>query len=352
MLSRKIDIRIHDTNISLWQDDARDATFRADVYGRMKRFLRKRGWSVIEDPIVAKQHACLRHDHRICAKGDLRATLEFCGRTVEFKVWTETWTQINRHGHRYDFDKRAKLRFLDRIRLDIEFKKLVEWASRHWAVTLNDRNRGAKASIDDLTALDYIERQWLASGHCDKTLGRTVPSSNRDRTSADGQIIENGQQVWFRDRKGRVRRGTAFFALNSNFYIVTGRHCVEHASSGEILAAPPINMRAKDNVHARRSRLEGELAKAIHMMQFARAATLRNICFGDAELFLIHSNYHHAFYRANFRGYTESRTEAGKYTHEEATRETARVPDRLEARTLDNQHIDLGATKKAHALAA
>jgi len=345
--SRKIELRIHDASLALWQDHADDPTFREAVYRGAIRLLRSRGWSVAEDRKTARNYPALRHDTHFCAKGRLRADLQISGRVVKLDVWTETWVKTNSNGHRYDFDKRQKMQFLDRLRVDLEFAKLAAWASARWTVAVVDLNKVERPAIGGMTALAYIEQQWRKSGHCDRALGRTVPSCDRNRTSFDGELIDNGQRVWFRDAKGRLLRGFAYFSLNDRFTIVTSRYAVAGAGAREIHTRLPANPRARDNRRLREKRLECELARAVGLMDFARAETLRRIRFGDAELFLIFHRNHGAYYGPRYGGYTVDRVSAGKYTRDEALAEVARVPHLLEAHTLAGSRLAPHSTTKA-----
>ena len=339
--ARKLDIRIHDAQLSLWQDDAQDPTFRRDVFDGLTRLLGQRGWTIGRDERVHKHYRCISKDHRIARKGELIAALRVAGRSVELEVWAETWVKSNSNGHRYDFDKRKRMGFLTRLRLDLEFSGVVAWASTIATTSVTDANKDQRGPHrDGLTALQWIERDYADSWHKDKTLGRPVPLSERDARSADGGTIKQGATVWFTDRKGRICRGAAFFRLNNIWSIVTSQWGLEHRSSHEIYCEMPDDLRRRRNERERRRRLEGELARAVADMDFERAIVLRGILFGRQDVFLIWSSKNDAFYGPNCAGYTTDRIHAGRYTRQEAAREVGRVPHLMSAVDATGRHLD------------
>ncbi|WP_101484416.1 UvrB/UvrC motif-containing protein [Janthinobacterium sp. 61] len=130
--------------------------------------------------------------------------------------------------------------------------------------------------------------------------------------------MENGSKVYAIDRSGRVICGTAFYDLNGNWQIVTGRYAMTSVWHTAIWARCPGDPRVKRNARDRRLRLEGELAKAIKAMNFERAAVLRDILFpGNPPLFAIWHTESNVYHRAGCRGYTSDLSQAGKFTADE-----------------------------------
>ncbi|MOA37309.1 hypothetical protein D3C78_1588880 [compost metagenome] len=122
--------------------------------------------------------------------------------------------------------------------------------------------------------------------------------------------------VYAQDYTGRIVTGNAYYCLNGNWTIVTGRygkiHSVWHK---QIWVNSPGDLRRKRNECARRKRLEGELAKAVAAMDFRRAETLRRILWPAQEpLFMVWHEGHGAYHCANFCGYTSDSIKAGKFT--------------------------------------
>jgi hypothetical protein len=334
-----LDVNIHDTSIGIWQDDARDPTFQSDIYGGLIRLLRDRGWRIREDPEIRRRYPSLSETHRLAARGTLRASIEVSGRVVNITFWGTTWPIANRNGRRFDFDKRRRLTFLDRLRVDLETAKILAWLGGRAPLTTKNRNDGSIGlGRGKVTAEAWIARQYAECWHTDKALGRPVCQSCNAR-SADRNTVEHGATVWFIDRKGRIGKGVAHYRLNSQWMIAVNRHDVRHVSAHEIFVEQPPELRRKRNERARRSRLEGELAKAIRAMDFLRADRLKRILFGAETSYGIWNREKGAFYRANHSGYTTDSISAGRYTWAEATREVARVPHLLSLVMPDGRHL-------------
>ncbi|WP_158810279.1 hypothetical protein [Beijerinckia sp. L45] len=342
-------LNIHDTHLGIWQDDANDPLFEQVIFAGLIRHLRRRGWTVGPDADIVKNYPILRRYRRFCRKGELLATLEVNGRSIQFEVWSENWIQKNRNGHRHDFDKREKMPFLTRLRVDLEFGKIETWLQKHGPFETTNRNLQRRGPhFGGLTALQYIEREYATSIHKDKTSGRPVCDyAYKNGTSADGDRIEQGATVWFADKTGRINRGTAYFGINCMWRVVAGRWRLESFSASQIFTRQPEDLRRKRNEQRRRGKLEALPASAVGAMEFERAAKLRDILFGRADIFLIWHREHGAYYRSNHSGYTTDRISAGRYTRDEAASEVCRVPHLLSAMTLGGKRIEAADFAKA-----
>lgn len=318
-------VHIHDTSLSIWQDNARDPSFQSDVYAPLIKALRRRGWAVGADPAVAKHYRSLSPYHRLAARGNLRASVRISGRVVEIEYWAETWPIDNRNGHRYDFRKLRRLDYLDRLRVQLEMRRISDWLKTIAPVTVKtDEPAG-------LTALERISRRYADCWHTDKALGRPVCQYASNGTSKDGERIDHGATIWFIDLKGRIGRGTAFYNINNMWWVVSGPYTLLNLARHEIFCRPPSSLRIKQNARQRRARLEGELAGAIRRMDFRRAELLKSLLFGAEPVFMIWARDHSAYYRSNYCGYTTDTIAAGRYTRAEAEAEVRRAPHELEA---------------------
>lgn len=326
-----LDVNIYDAGIGIWQDDARDPTFRVDVFGPLIRTLRDRGWKIGVDPHIKRRYRRLSSTHRLAARGTLRASIEVSGRVVKIEWWATTWPIDNRNGRRHDFNKLDRMTYLDRLRLTLERRRIVDWLRTIAPVTVKERNP------PNLSPVERIARDYAESWHSDKTLGRPVCACPSNAKALDGQI-EHGATVWFIDRKGRIGRGTAYYNINNMWWVVAGSE-LRNLHGGEIFIRCPDDLRTKRNERNRRARLEADLAAATRRMDFSRAELLRRILFGDAPVFLIWARDHGAYYRPNYSGYTTDTISAGKYTRAEAEREVRRVPHELEAHGPDGERI-------------
>lgn len=315
-------IRIHDAHLGIWQENPQDPTFRSDVYEGLLRLMKRRGWKFSADPYVLRHFRSLSQNQRLGELGTLRCAIQISGRAVEVDYWSETALQSNLNGRRYDYDRMRRMHHLDRLRVELEYRRATAWLE---AIAPVEVSRSADR---DMPALDAIAKSYADSWHKDKVLGRPVCEYDHNRTAADGDLLEHGQTVWFPDSKGRIVRGTAYYNINNMWWVVAGGSLYKEASRS-LYGRPPAELRVKRNARARRARLEDELALATRRMQFLRAETLKHILFGEDAAFMIWARDHNAYYRAQYSGYTTDVISAGKYTRAEAEAECRRVPHEL-----------------------
>lgn len=320
---RPIEVRLHDASVNIWQDDPNDPSFRTDVFAPLLRGFSRRGWKVRADPGVLKRHRILSPSHRVAARGDMRATIEIMGRSITVQFWAETWPIENTNGRKYDFNKLKRMVYLDRLRVRLETQRILTWLRTLAPITVKE------SDVAQLTPLQRIERDYAESWHTDKALRRPCWRDDRNRRSRDGGLIEQGSTVWFTSRSGRMCRGTAYYKLNSMWWVVAGGELV-NLSCGEIFCQPPADLRTKRN-DRRRARLEAELSAAVRRMDFKRAEALKAILFGAETTYMIWARDQSAYYRPAYAGYTTDTIAAGRYTRPEAEREVRRVPHELEA---------------------
>jgi hypothetical protein len=338
--ARKLDVRLHDTRVGIWQENPNDPTFKTEIFDGVIRLLRSRGWIVTRDPKTHKHYRSISKYHRLARKGNLRASLEVHGRSIEFECWAETWQKVNSNGHRFDFDKRQRFDYIDRLRLELEERAVIAWLAGRAEVKVS-RSRPFP-STGAITALAFIEAGYAESWHKDKVLGRPKCNQDYDRKSADGQLLEHGATVWTTDRKGRIVRGVAYYNLGQMWWVVTGPHVLDNRSSTEIYAQHPADLRRKRNECERHNRLERELARAVSTHDYRRVDLLKRIIFGDEPIYRIWSRKNGSFYASQYCGYTSDENRAGRYTRAEAEREVRRVPHHLHAIGPDGRREDFG----------
>ncbi|BAU91214.1 hypothetical protein MPPM_2609 [Methylorubrum populi] len=340
-VSRKLDINLHDTSVGIWQDDPNDPTFRSEIFEPLTAWMRRRGWRVTADPEVLKRHRCISKGYRVAERGDLRARGECHGRSIEVTFWSERAVQENRNGRRYDFDKRDRAPYLDRLRMDLEARRILAWLGARAELTIRERRTPrCGAGAGELPAAAWIEQNARASGHYAPELGRArYTNGDRCRATKDGGLLEHGSVAWFIDRKGRVLRGRAFYSLNDRWAIQVGRFGVTFASAFEMFTAPPPELRRKRNEEARRKQLEREIGRAVRGEDFERAALLKRIAFGSEPVYRIWSRKNDCYYGPQYCGYTADMTFAGRYTREEAEAEVLRVPHILSLVTPAGKHL-------------
>lgn len=325
-------IRIHDSSIGIWQEDARDASFRTDIYAVLIRAMRSRDWSIRRDPRIWHHYRSISADRRMGARGTLCCSIEITGRVVKVEFWSVTAPQDNRNGRRYDFDKMTRMSYLDRLRVELEFERICRWLETLAPV------KASRSAEHHLAPMQRIEKRYAESWHTDKALGHPHWNYDYNRKSSDGMLLEHGQTVWLADRKGRIIRGRAYYNINNMWWVIAGGKLLNKGCHA-VYASPPADLRTKQNERERRTRLEQQLSVAVARMDFRRAEILKGLLFGGEPAFLIWARDHHAFYRSQYAGYTTDRINAGKYTKAEAEAECRRVPHELEMVCPDGRHI-------------
>lgn len=327
-----ITVNIADAHLGIWQDNPNDPSFFSEIYGVLIHDMRARGWSLREDPETRRRFNRISPSRRLGARGTLRCEIQITGRVVKVDFWSLTAPQVNPNGRRYDFDKLKRMSHIEQLRVALEFRRITTWLETLAKVTVTRRDE------IDLGPMQRIAKRYVECWHTDKTLGRPVCTSDSNRRTKSGDLLEHGQTVWLTDSKGRMIRGTAYYNINNMWWVVAGGK-LHNESSHSLFSKQPDNLRIKRNERARRSRLERELSTAIERMNFQRAQTLKGIIFGAEQTFMIWHRSHQAFYGSNYSGYTTDRINAGKYLRAEAEAECRRCPDELEMACPDGSHV-------------
>jgi len=331
-MRQPLSIIIHDSHIGIWQDDPRDDTFRSEIYGALIRQMRDRGWSIGRNDRTHRHYRCISPDQRVGARGTLLCAIEISGRVVKVEFWSTTAKQANQNGRRYDFDKMKRMAKIDRMRVELEFRRIIAWLETLAPVEIKRRDE------QDLSPMKLIEKRYAESWHSDEELGRPACNYDYNRKSADERLLEHGQTVWIPDKKGRMLRGIAYYNINNMWWIIAGG-VLFNKGCFEIFAAVPGDLRKKRNECISRKRREAEMQVAVQRMDYKRAQIMKTILFGAEQTYMIWARDHRAYYRSQYAGYSSDTAGAGRYTRAEAEAECRRVPHELEMVCPDGTHI-------------
>ncbi|AYF32319.1 hypothetical protein CUU95_18395 [Vreelandella alkaliphila] len=324
-------LHFHDASLHIWEEPECsvfgewERQFKKDVFLRMAQQLRRLGWRTEVPPEMVETYSrSFAEQHRYCRKGDLQGFLDLSGRHIEFMMWQDVANVSNPNGGRYDFDKEQRMPYLLRLEMQRTRNRLRDYLCNVFAGYEFSSNKGdgrsEKRGPGGLTAMQFVQACWESSWHF-KGDTSTYEISDYNRNSADGQLIEHGQRIYFTDRKGRMCTGTAYYNINNMWWVVSGKYSASNKASFELYANNPGSLRVKRNKRHRRKRLEGELSTAIKAMDFKRAQVLKEILFPtDEPLFLIWHKGHSAWFAPDFNGYRNNANDAGKYTRSELGR--------------------------------
>ncbi|MZK53488.1 hypothetical protein [Clostridium beijerinckii] len=188
------------------------------ILDKVLSFMGTRGFKIGSDPEIDKNYECLSKDHWYGRKKDL----EFKAHRYPTGWEIEFYQNIifeNRHGGFYDFDKFKKAPYLIRLMFIKETEyigkfiedtvKAVECHSEKYYKLAEEkikknfqRHFDNKITMDfDLSKLDGLEgdSQYRRDNRCQY--------NSKDK---DGKIIINGSIKYFRDSKGRLKRGKVY----------------------------------------------------------------------------------------------------------------------------------------------
>lgn len=242
------------------------------------------------------------------------------GASTGLEMWQDVANVKHSDGGRYDFDKEKRMPYLLQLEMERTRRRIRDYLCNVFSgYEFEDSRRLVMGpGRGQVTALEYVLHDQKNSGHYRPELGH-ARFSNDAQDSGDGLVIENGMRVYAQDYTGRIVTGNAYYCLNGNWSIVTGRygklHNVWHK---QVWVNSPGDLRCKRNESTRRKRLEQEMSKAVARMDYQRAAALRDVLFPkDQALFLIFHKEKDVYFGPGYRGYTSDTTDAGKYTRDE-----------------------------------
>jgi len=326
-------LNIYEEGISAARDaggfagsQAWERKFKRDVFTRIVQALNRLGWTVTMpaiDPHAVKHYGgnvarWSAERKRFCTKGDLKADLDISGRCISLKMFQNVNAPDRPdHDGRYQGDLEGHMPYLLRLEMERARRRIRDYLCNVF-IGYAFKESKPKLGFNGATALEYAAHARRDSCHYVPSLDRAHICNGGQDKSADGYQLENGTPVYAIKHDGRVISGVAFYSLNGNWQVVTGRYDLAYVWHNQIFVKSPGNVRMKRNADTRRKRLEAEMAKAVKAMKFERAAQLRDILFpGDEALFNVWHEGHQLYHRAGSCGYTADQSQAGKFTLDE-----------------------------------
>lgn len=326
----------NDASISVWEEGVSDARrvgglagadewerqFKKDVFSRIVQQLHRLGWQTeIPADMIERYSRSFALNYRHCRKGDLEARLEIGGRHIELKMYQNVVNVENPNGGQYDFNKEERMPYLLRLEMERTRRRIRTYLCNVFeGYVFDDKHadgRSNKRGPGKLTAEQWVQGCYETSWHF-KGDPNAYEIRNNQRKSADGNLLEHGQRVWFFDWDGRCCTGIAKYNINNMWWVITGKYDVSNKACFDLYTSCPENPRRKRNERRRRAKLEKLLAKAMDSMDFERAAVLRDLIFPKKEpLYLVWHKDHKLYHCANFSGYTDKQIHAGKFTKTE-----------------------------------
>ena len=284
--------------------------FKREVFKRIIQTLNRIGWTVGE-----QTHIFTDNNSRHCVKGDLKADLKICGRSIELEFFQSVNTPDRAdHGGRYQSDKEKHMPYLARLEMQRTRMRIRDYLCNVFTgYTFKAPDR--KCGLGGLTNIEWINADYVSK----RRFGPPdIPAADYNSGSGDKKIIEHGAKIWTTDRKGRWYQGTAFVNINNMWWVAYGKYGYTNKACFELFVDRPADIRTKKNERARRQRLEDMIARAVAGMNYQRAEALRKVLFPEPEpLFMILNVKDGVYFRPNYSGYTNDTIRAGKYTRAE-----------------------------------
>lgn len=322
-------ILFSDAQLSIIEDPSRaettgtqgvqwDKRFKYEVFARIVQQLHRLGWSTeVPKDHIERYGKTFALNFRYCSKGDLHADLELSGRCINFKMFQNVNAPDRPdHDGRHQSHKEFHAPYLMRLEMRRTRNRIAKYLCNvlgGYSIKESD----PKIGVNGCTAMEVASHYRKTSGHYVAELDSARPDPSH-LISGDGMPLANGMQVFALHRDGRFIAGKAFYSLNGNWQVVSGRDGLIYVWHKQLFVNCPENLKVKRNSGIRRKRLEAEMAKAISAMKFERAAVLRDILFpGDQPLFMVWSKRHNLYHRTGFSGYTSNTVDAGKFTETE-----------------------------------
>lgn len=319
----------NDASLNVWESPSGmvmgtwENEFKKTVFLRIVQQLNRMGWTcTIPEEKVKRYGLSFARSHRYCRHGEVEAELSVSGCHIELKMYQNVQNVDNRNGGQYCFDKEGRMSYQQRLRMEYTRRKLRDYLCNVFSGYSFEAERNPKVGPGRgrVTAMEWMQKAIRATGHYREELGHASIGMKCNETARDGGTIKHGETIWYHDRKTqRVFKGTAFYDLNSSWFVVSGRYGHSIVQASDIFTSEPIHLRRLVDAAKRRKRIEGLMQSAISSMDFERAAKLRDILFPKHEpLFMIWTDRHDgAYFGPNYSGYTKDTNQAGKYTRAE-----------------------------------
>jgi len=185
--------------------------------------LKARGWEIqIDqgvDSVIAKNYFKGK-------KGELCFKSHRYPAGFEIEFYQEIIT-VNLHGGYYDFDKLKNMPYLIRCRFLVEIKYISELLI----------NEGYKDSSESWPKLAFDNVMYRIKKCTHYEVGKELPEyqvSGYNAKDKNGKRIRNGEVKYYRDRKGRLQRGTVYYNLNNMWWIILNKHSFTNVASFDL----------------------------------------------------------------------------------------------------------------------
>lgn len=204
------------THIGVWESAKTSHPTLEKIFKMMK----VRGWEIQIDQSV---DSSISENYFEGKKGDLYLKSERYPAGFRLEFYQEINT-VNRHGGYYDFDKLNHMPYLIRCRFIVELKYISE-------LLISEGYKDSSKPVYKL-AMDNIMHEIKDCCHYKE--GKELPEyefESYNSKDKDGKQLRNGQLKYFRDRKGRLRRGKIYHNINNMWWVALNQFEYTNVSS-------------------------------------------------------------------------------------------------------------------------
>lgn len=201
------------------------------LLNKIFKLLKQRGFIIQTDQEILERYPILAANHWEGAKGDLlfKSKIYPAGFNIEF--YQEVNIE-NRNGGYYDFDKLVKMPYLVRCEFLITRKYICQ--------LIEQEGFNNKAAPTFKYAMDEV--MYEIKSCCHYKEGKELPEYEFPGYNAkdkDDKPIRNGQLKYFRDRKGRFRRGRVYHNINNMWWVVLNQFEFRNVASFRLFDMTP-----------------------------------------------------------------------------------------------------------------
>ncbi|PLR99541.1 hypothetical protein [Bacillus sp. T33-2] len=199
---------------------------KQETLDKIFKLLRMRGFNIQADQRILEEYPILANTHWEGSKGNLlfKANIYPAGFQLEF--YQEVVTE-NRHGGYYDFDKFKKMPYLIKCEFIITRKYISHLLELEGYIN--------KTEPEFMYAADKVMNRIKSCWHYKE--GKELPDyeipSYNARDKDDKQIY-NGQVKYFRDHKGRLKRGTVYHNINNMWWVLLNKYEYTNVASFQL----------------------------------------------------------------------------------------------------------------------
>lgn len=285
-MKREGDIRIYNTNLSVWEGPVDEKGMRAVMRGVLGR-LRKLGFSVQVNPKVLERHPSIADGYWVAARGELRAIIEQNGRHLKVEFYQDINVQ-NQNGGRYDFSKYQRMPRTMQLECIIVMHALVQkLQARGYLYRLKNRDPVEPTMLDIRDFIDppnctgtlesfndgwNSEFDWARGGRFERDeTGWPTAEVIGCHTDRDGVPIVNGETryVYYR---GNLMRGAVRTNMNGMWSVGD----FTYVPSGYLFLCDPATV-PRRSVSGQPKRLRSELEKALKRGDYGRVEVLARV---------------------------------------------------------------------------